>query len=80
MNSREGQEPEGASAEWRQFYLFVLQLRGILVEFLSGTLRKNVSLLQKSRRTSIERSFFAECPGSPGTLHKNVILLWDFVY
>jgi hypothetical protein len=27
-----------------------------------GTLRKNVSLVQKSRRTSIERSFFAECP------------------
>ena len=28
----------------------------------TGTLRKNVSLVQKSRRTSIERSFFAECP------------------
>jgi hypothetical protein len=27
-----------------------------------GTLRKNVSLVQKSSRTSIERSFFAECP------------------
>jgi hypothetical protein len=28
----------------------------------TGTLRKNVSLVQKLRRTSIERSFFAECP------------------
>jgi hypothetical protein len=36
MNSRESQELEGASAEWRQFCLFVLQLRGILVEFLLG--------------------------------------------
>jgi hypothetical protein len=26
------------------------------------TRRKNVSLVQKSRRTSMERSFFAECP------------------
>jgi hypothetical protein len=31
-------------------------------EHLSLTLRKNVSLVQKSRRTSIERSFFAKCP------------------
>jgi hypothetical protein len=28
----------------------------------TGTLRKNVPLVQKSRRASVERSFFAECP------------------
>jgi hypothetical protein len=33
-------------------------------DFSPGTLRKNVSLVQKSRRTSTERSFFAECPRS----------------
>jgi hypothetical protein len=33
-----------------------------LASITSGTLRKNVSVVQKSRRTSIERSFFAECP------------------
>jgi hypothetical protein len=29
---------------------------------MTRTLRQNVSLVQKSSRTSIERSFFAECP------------------
>jgi hypothetical protein len=28
----------------------------------SGTPRKNVALVQKRRKTSVERSFFAECP------------------
>jgi hypothetical protein len=32
----------------------------------TGTLRKNVSLVQKSRRTSIERSFLRSVPGNDG--------------
>jgi hypothetical protein len=40
--------------------LCVLNLQG--THRKNGALRKNVSLVQKSRRTSIERSFFAECP------------------
>jgi hypothetical protein len=29
---------------------------------VTGTPRKNVSMVQKSRKTSVEQSFFAECP------------------
>jgi hypothetical protein len=33
-----------------------------------GTLRKNVALVQKSSKTSVEQSFFAGCPiCAPGT-------------
>jgi hypothetical protein len=39
-----------------------IKIGGLWCRWLAGTLRKNVSLVQKSRRTSIERSFFAECP------------------
>jgi hypothetical protein len=50
-------------------YRKVIFLRSVPVgtrPLRTGTLRKNVSLVQKSRRTSIERSFFAECPSSYG--------------
>jgi hypothetical protein len=29
---------------------------------MQGTLRKNVTLVQKSSKTSVEQSFFAGCP------------------
>jgi hypothetical protein len=35
---------------------------GYQLDLIPGTLRKNVSLVEKSRRPSVERSFFAECP------------------
>jgi hypothetical protein len=43
-------------------------LAGYFALWCYGTLRQNVSLVQKSRRTSIERSFFAECPSNPSIL------------
>jgi hypothetical protein len=55
-----------------------------IVSMLSGTLRQNVSLVQKSHRTSIERSFFAECPGvikarTPRKMSESGILVVRFL-
>jgi hypothetical protein len=42
----------------------VFQLRNV-----PGTLRKNVTLIQKSSKTSVEQSFFAGCPRAFPRLH-----------